>query len=330
MSNINKIAKFVLALGSENSSLILKHLDDETTELIASEILKIDKFDSNEKEAILKEFDQEIKRFKEYTIGGKEESIKILEKALGKKNAQKHIEKLNAIKDNKDVRRIEAYSVKSVFRVLDNELPQTIALILSYLKSQYAAKVLSQFELSKRANIAKKIANLTKINPQIFDIIVNKILKQLEAINDSEFDTESGEDKLSAILSYMDIQNEENILNNIQDDDPEMAQRIKEKLTTFEDLLNLHPAEIRRVVERIPDEETWATALKGAGDDILRHIMGSISINRASDITDEMQRIGAVRLKEIEKNRRYIIDVAEQLEREGKLFIHKDKEDLVD
>ncbi|MDH5719813.1 MAG: hypothetical protein OEZ13_04235 [Spirochaetia bacterium] len=327
---IAKAAKILMALGEDTAAQIIKHIDPESMEAILREIMHIRKLDQNEKEELLEEFQRELKKNEGIVTGGKEEAKRLLEKALGPEKALRYLEKLNKNQTAKSFHEFEEYPEETLAQVLSQEMPQTVALVLSYLTPRYAAVVLKLFDNNFRAQIAKKIAAVQKVHPDTLSAVYKALSSKLERIEKEEIEEIRGEDKLSAILGFLDAKSEENILKSLENENPEMAERIKARLFMFEDLVKLKQQEIRKIFEQVTENSIWAKALKGAGQELIRYILSSVSVNRSSDIIDDMKILGAMPLSEIESNRRVIMKTVETLEKEGALFLHKEKETFVE
>lgn len=327
--SITKAAKMILALGEENAVEILKHLDGESIEKIISEMVLIKHVESAEKITLIQEFKKNLEKIPENFNGVREAEI-FLEKSLGKEKAAQHIE--NAKKNLKklDFSEIEKYPAENCAHILIEELPQTSAFLLTSVKPGYAAKVMAKLDNAYRVSVARKIATMTKVSPDIIRLAYETILDKLKKMDEHSPDLIEGENKLLEILNHMDISMENKLLESLSSEDPEMTDRLKEKLRVFEDIIQLTPKELRKVFDKIPDHVVWAKALKGAGQNITRHIFSSISMNRASDIMSEMNFIKEIPLKEIEKNRKDIMNIISDLEKNGKLVLRKDKDQLVE
>lgn len=327
---LSRAAKILLALGEENAVRVLRHLDPESTEKLVSEILQIGRIDDTEKEQLLEDFHNQLSESRETLIGGKDEARKLIIRAMGEEKAREFIERLDSAETTVKFKEFEEYPAATIAGVLQEELPQTAAVVLSHLSPKFAASVLSEMDSSFQAQTAGRIARLAKIHPTALEAMYYSLKKKLESMEKEPEDFISGEDKLSAILNYMDQDSEETILSSIRTHEPDMAERIREKMFIFEDLIQLSKTEIRKIFETIPDESIWAKALKGSGKDLSRHILGSVSLNRSSDISEEIKRLSPVRLIEIEENRRIIMRAVEELEASGDILLRKEKEDYIE
>lgn len=264
------------------------------------------------------------------SVGGKEKALEFLRLSLGEKKAKDFSEKLERSDVHKQFAELEKFSVANIVRVLSQEMEQTSALVLSQLSPALSAKVLSKLPKEKKSLVARRVAVLKEVSPQILEVVFQKIKEKLIILEEQEGLSSGGEQHLAAILRQLNVQAEFNIMEALEKDDPEMAERIQAQIYSFDELLYLNANEIRRLVEAISEQDIWAMALKGSGRELSSHILSALSLNRAADISDRMQELGAVPLKEIETHRREIMKKAEELEKEGIIFLRKDEEDFLE
>lgn len=264
------------------------------------------------------------------SVGGKDKALEFLRLSLGEKKAKDFSERLNRSEIYHRFAELEKFSALNIARVLSQEMEQTSALVLSQLPPALSAKVLSKLPKEKKGVVARRVAVLKEVSPQILETIFEKIKEKLIIVEKQEGLASGGEQHLAAILRQLNTKAEFNIMEALEKDDPEMAERIQAQIYAFEELLYLSANEIRRLIEAIPEQEIWAIALKGTSNELRKHILSALSLNRSADITDRMQEIGAVPLKEIETHRREIMKKAEELEKESIIFLRKEEEDLIE
>ena len=327
---LKKVARVLLALGEEKAAEVLSHLDDQEIEPIMAEILAIDGIDESERFSILKEFEREIEKNSGSLMGGHKVAKDLLIQSLGEQKADRFLKRIDNLSSRGSFKRLEEYPADIIAKALDDELSQTCALVLSSINAKHAARVLALLEQDKRASIARRIATMQKINSDSIKVIAEALEKKIKKMQVEETHTTGGAALLSEILNHMDLDSEEAILSSMNEHEPELADKIRENLVSFENILQLSGNEIRRVVERLPDTITWAMALKGAGADLVKHVLGSLSINRSSDILDEINHLGAVNLQQINENRRKVLRIAEELDRSREITLRKHKEKMVD
>ena len=325
-----KAAKIILALGDENAAPVLQHLDDKSISQIAAEIAKINSLPAAERKEVLKDFADKIEEVQTSETGGLHKASQFLKQAFDTETAN---ERLKQLRDNlsiNDFSKFEEYEPETLVKVLTEELPRTTAVVLTRLEPAYSARVLSLFEVKYRAQVAMQIAKTSKVSPELLKTLFASLTKKLDAVKDEKTIPAGGEGKLAEIMRHMDRSSERNLVEILGEDDSDMVDRLKKKLTVFDDISQLSAKEIRKIVEKIPDKAVWATALAGVGTELLRHILGSLSVNRSSDITEEMELTQTLPVKEIDKARREIINVMENAEEAGEIVIRKDREELIE
>lgn len=328
---IRKAAVTLLSLGNENAARVLAHLQPEEAEKLIKAILEIKELTEVEKKEALKNLQKELKRRQEEIVGGRQKAQEWLTKAFGEERAKKFLEKLEQRDLQSKFRELEEYPAEHLAKILEKESDTIAATVLAHLNPQVAAKVLALFHDERKVQIARRIAKTQKIAPEALLALVKKLQEKLTAqVEKEELDNKiDGEEILSQILRYMPVEKEEELLENLEKQAPELTERLKEKLFTFRDLLAIDRQGIGLLLEMIPDLGVWARALKGAGRELRQHIFNSMSINRAKDLADEMERLGAIPLREVEYNRRQILRMAEKLREEGKLFFGRDRDQYI-
>lgn len=327
---IIKAAKIMLVLGEDHAAAVLRHFDDATIELIMAQAAQIPKIEPEEKEHLLKEFLATVQTLENNEYGGVDKARKYLETAFGEKKASEHIERIAGALDLQDFKELETFSPKTVAQVLKNEMAQTSAMILAVSSPSFAAKVLQEIDNALRVEISRKIASMKKVSPDILKTAYDKIIDKLRHFDEGALEAIEGEERLVEILNHMDRSSEDILLEALNPEDPEMVERLRDKVRLFEEIIQLNKNEVRRLMEKTREARLWGTALKGAGQELIRHILSSVSINRAADIKDEIDALEAVPLREIENARREIMNAVDALESEGVLVLRKDREKLVE
>lgn len=328
---IRQAAIALISLGPETAGRVLQKLSPEEAEKLIKAVLSIKHISAQEKQAALAKLKDEMERRREELEGGKEKAEELLTKALGPQKAQEILERLSRREFTQKLRALQEYPVELVAKVLEKESDQIVAVTLAVLEPAYAAKILSFLDDSRKAAVARRIAKTQKISPEALERLAAKLVEELEKLSE-ENHLESkvdGEEILSQILRHMSPEKEVELLESLQREMPELGERLREKLFTFSDLLEVRREGIRLLHEMIPDPGVWARALKGAGRDLRQHIFNSVSINRAKDIADEMENLGPLPLREVEYHRRQIMQMAEKLREEGKLFFARDEDEYI-
>ncbi|HMZ63599.1 MAG TPA: FliG C-terminal domain-containing protein, partial [Leptospiraceae bacterium] len=203
------------------------------------------------------------------------------------------------------------------------------AVTLSYLQPKKAADVLKHFPQEMQSNVALKLAATSKTHPDAILQIAKVLKKKYDSRDKSELAQAGGAESLANILNFMDKNMEENILKELNEKSPDLAFQVRDKLYTFEDILNLDAREMRTLVNRLGGNELLIVALRGAGDEIKRHFFTAMSQNRAADIVEEMDSRGKTTLREITNARNDILRIARELEEEGIIILKKRKDEFI-
>lgn len=258
--------------------------------------------------------------------GGEQIALEFLRQAMGEEKSKSFAEKFEQKEIRKKFAELENFSLDDIVTVLSKEMEQTITLVLSLLPAKLSGKVLSKLPDKQKVLVTKKMIALREVPPQSLELIYNTLSQKLEDLKKNEGLPSGGEKHLAQILRHLDLESGSNIMENLNQEDPEMAERIQAQIYNFEELEFLPAKELRQVIEAIPEIDIWAMALKGAKNNLRQHILSVLSINRSSDIVLRMQELGAVPIKEIEKNRRAIMKKIEELEDDGLVLLRKENE----
>ncbi|MCS7204198.1 MAG: hypothetical protein NZ853_00710 [Leptospiraceae bacterium] len=322
-----KAAKLLIALGPDLASRVLKELNENEIQLIIEEMIRIKKISEKEKKEILREF---LSSLNEETIitSGKEEAIKILEKVYPSDKSK--IDKILKKAENKDIykeiKTIENHDPKLVFSLLSNEHPQVVAALLSFLRPNFSAQILKLFPSDKRKEIILRIAHSSYVHPESLEKIIESLKEKIEKRSNEIYEELEGIQTAVSILNHLDRKYENEILDYLEEVDPELLEKIKSKLYTFEELEFLDFEELRILLSKF-DAKIIATALLGMPEHFKRIFLNSLSQNKASDVIFELDTSSNVPLKRIHEARNLILQKAKELDNEGIITIKKDKDD---
>lgn len=325
-----RAAKLLIALGPEQASLILKELSEEEIQILVEEMLKIKRISEKEKKEILKEFYESLNDESIYTTG-KEEATKILEKTFN--NSPQKIEEIIKKAENRDLQKelqfLENYDPKIVVSLLQDEHPQIIAAILSLLRPAFTAQLIKLFSPELRKEIVFRIAHSASFIPDILEKAIEQLKYKLTKKTNEIYSESDGIQTVVSILNHLDRKYENELLEFLEETDPELLEKIKSRLYTFEELEKLEFEELRILLSKI-DAKIIATALLGMPDDFKRSFFNALSQNKASDVLFEMDILSNIPVKKIQEARNYILKQAKLLDEEGIIIIKKEKEEFFD
>ncbi|GAB6088241.1 flagellar motor switch protein FliG [Alkaliphilus crotonatoxidans] len=320
MTGREKAAVLLISLGPEYSAQIFKHLNDEEIEELTLEIANMRKVSPAEKEKILDEF-YEICIAQEYiSEGGINYAKDVLEKALGSQKAMDIINKLTASLQVKPFDFARKADPSQLLNFIQNEHPQTIALILSYLPSNQAAQILSALPQIKQSEVAQRIAMMDRTSPEIIKEVELVLERKLSSLVSQDYTSAGGIQSIVDILNAVDRGTEKNIMDTLEVDDAELAEEIRKRMFVFEDIISLDSTSIQRFIREIDNKEL-AVALKGATEEVSGVIYSNMSKRMAEMIKEDMDFMGPVRLRDVEEAQQKIVNVIRKLEEAGEIII---------
>jgi len=205
---------------------------------------------------------------------------------------------------------------------IQNEHPQTIALILSYLKPQQASIVLSALPQDKQADVARRIATMDRTSPEVIKEVERVLEKKLSAIVTEDFTAAGGVQAIVDILNNVDRGTEKYIMETLEVEDTDLAEEIKKRMFVFEDILTLDNRSIQRFLREV-DNNQLAIALKGTNDEVKNKIFANMSKRMAEMVKEDMEFMGPVRLKDVEEAQQKIVNVIRKLEDAGEIVISR-------
>ncbi|EHL16622.1 flagellar motor switch protein FliG [Peptoanaerobacter stomatis] len=317
-----KAAILMISLGPEYSSKIYGHLSDEDIEEMTLEIANVKKVDPELKEEVLDEFYEMCIAQDYISEGGINYAKEVLEKSLGKEKAYEVINKLTASLQVKPFDFAKKADAAQLANFIQNEHPQTIALILSYLDFEKSGQILSSLSQEKQIEVARRIATMDRTYPEIIKEVEIVLEKKLSNIVTQDYTKAGGIDAIVEILNSVDRGTERYIIENLEESDTELADEIKKKMFVFEDVVNLDSTAIQRFIREVENSEL-TIALKGATPEVAELIFANMSKRMAEMIREDMDFMGPVRLRDVEEAQQNIVNVIRRLEDAGEIVISR-------
>lgn len=320
---IRKTAVLLIALGPEISSQVLKMMPESLIQKITYEISNITYVEPEEKEKVIDEF-IEMATARQYVLdGGIDYAKNLLNKALGVQRAKEVIDFLYQVKQKEKPFSIARKAdPQQLTNLLINEHPQTTALIMCYMQPDKAAMVLSQFPVELQAEIAERLGTINRTSPKVIQRIEKIMEDKFTGLIESESEAVGGVRTLVEILNSVDRSTEKNIIDTLEEKQPELAESVKANLFIFEDVVNLDKASIQRFLRDVATEDL-ALALKGASERLLSTIFTNMSQRAAEMLKDDLEFMGPVRIKEVEEAQRKIVNIIRKLDEDGEIIISR-------
>ena len=326
VSNREKIAVLMVALGNDIAAEVYKKLDDTAIELITLEVANLRKVTPELKLEVLKEA-QEVLMAREFMArGGVDYARDVLERALGPERAQNLLARITASLQVRPFDFMRHTDPQQVLGLIQGEHPQTIALILSYLEAPQAAMILSGLPAVMQAEVAKRIARMDRITPEVLREVERVLERKLSTVMGQDFTMAGGIDAVVAIVNSADRTTERNIMEHLEENDPELAEEIKKRLFVFEDIIRLDDRSLQRVLREV-DMKELGLALKGATEELRTKFFKNMSKRAAEMLQEDMDYMGPVRVKDVEESQQKVVNIVRGLEEQGEIVIASGGED---
>ncbi len=322
MNGVQKAAILLIALGPERSAMIFKHLKEEEIEELTLEIANTRSVTPQIKEAVIDEFYQVCLAQQYIAEGGINYAKELLEKSFGNEKAIDVITKLTASLQVKPFEFVRKTDATQLFNFIQDEHPQTIALILSYLPASQSALIVSALPPDRQADVAKRIAVMDRTSPDVIKEVEKVLESKLASLVNQDYTIIGGVDAVVDILNTVDRGTEKHIMETLEIEEPELADEIRKKMFVFEDILLLDDRAIQRVLRDV-DNNDLATALKGANEQVQNAIFNNLSKRLATMIKEDMEFMGPVRMKDVEEAQQKIVSVIRKLEDAGEIVISR-------
>ncbi len=320
MTGKQKAALLLISLGPEVSAAVYKHLNEEEIERLTLEISGVKKVESSVKEEIIEEF-HNIALAQDYiSQGGIGYARTVLEKALGKDHAQAVINRLTSSLQVRPFDFARRADPAQILNFIQNEHPQTIALILSYLEAEQAGMILSSLPQEMQADIAKRIATMDSTSPEVISEIESVLERKLSSTVTQDFTETGGVDAVVLVLNGVDRTTEKTILDALEIQDPELAEEIRKRMFVFEDVVTLDNRSIQRIV-RDCENEDLILSLKVSSEEVKEVLFKNMSQRMAESFQEEMEVMGPVRLRDVEEAQSRIVSIIRRLEESGEIII---------
>lgn len=320
LTNIDKAAIILIAMGREVSAQIMRNLPERDIEVLTTAIARLQNVDPKVEMEVLQEFYAALQASEYISEGGVEFAHEVLESSLGKARAEEMMKRIQDTLNPSGFSLLKDVDPMHLLEFIRNEHPQTIALILSQLSPGQASQVLSQLSEDVQTDVAMRIATMEKISPEVIHEIESVLDIHLKEVISGNLSASGGVKAIASILNLVDRATEKSILGNMEMESPELTSSIKNLMFVFEDLLILDDRSIQLVLKEI-DIKELSIALKAASDELKEKIFHNVSDRVATMIKEEMEYAGPTRLSVVEDAQQRIVEVVRRLEDEQQIVI---------
>ena len=324
-----KAAAVIVSLGADKASGLYQYMEPEDIEALTLEVARLGMLDSEQTEAVLTEFYQNCMTSKAVTEGGLEYARAVLEKAFGNQTALALLEKVTKSLKTREFAFLDKADVKSLYSALQNERPQTVALVLSYVDPDKAAGVIEQLEPRRQIKVVEAIATMESASPTAIKTIEAEMERKFSSIITQSNVKVGGIDYVAGIMNNLDRSSEKSIFDGLSAHNADLAEEIRKRMFVFEDIITMDDRSVQRFV-RDCDPRDLVLALKTANAEVANKLFTNMSARMAESIRDDLEVTTNVRMKDVEDAQQRIVGVIRDLEERNEIIIMKGgKDDII-
>ena len=327
LSAVEKAAAILITLGADSAAEVYKHLDEDDIEMLSYEISRLEYIPDDEMKGIVDDFYGLCLTKKVLAEGGVGYARQILEKAFGPQMAVSYMERVNKTLKAQAFEFLRKMDFKNIVSMLQNEHPQTIALVLSYADPGQCSSVLSELSKEKRIDVIERIAKLDRANGEALKLVEQMLFHKSESMSSNESSEIGGVVFVANIMKGVDRGVEKHIFDELGVKDPALLEAIRKQMFVFEDIGGLDDQTVQRVIREV-DTRDLAVALKQTKPEVYDIIMRSMSSRMAETVKTDMEYLTSVRMRDVDDAQQRIVNVVRKLEAEGKIVIGG-KDDII-
>jgi flagellar motor switch protein FliG len=319
-SGVRKSAILLLSLDQDQAAEILKRLPSDAVEEVSREIASLGEITLTTRKEIFSEFYNLALANSYLSEGGLEYAKSLIRKSLSEDEASRVIKQVTQQVQTTPFSFLQKAESENLLTFIQDEHPQTIALILAHLPSQKASEILVGLPSQKQIEVVKRIANMEQTNPEVIEEVERGLEHRLSDIVSQTFEKAGGVDTVAEILNLADRSTEKGIMEGLEAEDPDLVEQIRRLMFVFEDILLVNDKGIQAVLKEVDNEEL-SLALKTASEDLKQKIFKNMSERAAQLIQEDMQYMGPVRVSDVESAQQKIVDIVRRLEDAGEIII---------
>lgn len=320
LRGIRKAAIFVLALDAEAASLVMKSLDRDTLEDVTREIAGIENVSREDRDAVIREFYHVALANQYADQGGITYARSLLGKVLAKDEAERIMEQIEHQVYKQPFSFLQKTENENLLTFIQEEHPQTIALIMAHLPSTKAAEILIGLPPAKQIEVVSRVANMEQTNPEVIKEVEKGLEQRLSGVMSQTFQRAGGVEAVAEMLNLADRATEKGIMESLESEDPDLVEQIRRLMFVFEDILLVNDKGIQGVLKEV-DNDDLALGLRTASEELKEKIFKNMSERASQLIQEDMEYMGPVRVSDVEGAQQKIVDVVRRLEDAGEIII---------
>lgn len=335
MTGLEKAALVIMQMSPAQAAEVMRQFSEAEAEEIAAGIMRMRKVDAVQADAAITEFHAKTQSRHTEARGGRDAAVHLLEASFGEERAAGLIDRATSTVGGRSFEFLDAVEPVLLARVLDGEMPETIALVLAHLRPEAASVVLTRFDTPTRVDIAQALATMGSATQPVIEVVAESLKVRVRSALAPSATTEvvGGVQPLVDIMQRADIATEHELLEELDRRDPHLAEDVRSRMLSFDDIVRLEARDVQQVIRGI-DAAQLAIALRGADEAIIATVRENMSERNRELVDDEISLLGKVRKQQVMEARADLVKAMRELEASGSLiFASGDEEeagDLVD
>ncbi len=320
LGSLSKAAILLLALDGDSAAILLKQLDSESVENVTRELASMRKIDADVRDTVLEEFYDMAIATAWASEGGLDYARSLLMKTLDPSEADRILTQISQQVRKLPFAFLQKAEAENLLTFIQDEHPQTIALIVSHLHYSKASEILAGLPGPKQIEVVKRVANMEQTNPDVIREVEQGLEARLSTMLSQSFEKIGGVDTVAEMLNLVDRSTEKGIMEGLEGEDPELVEQIRRLMFVFEDILLVDDKGIQSVLKEVDNDEL-SLALKTASDELKDKVFRNMSERAAQMIAEDMEYMGPVRVSDVESAQQRIVDIVRRLEDSGDIII---------
>ncbi|MFE6967057.1 flagellar motor switch protein FliG [Agromyces sp. NPDC057679] len=319
----------LMNLEADTAADVLRQFTEEEAQEIAAEIVKMRKVDPDVVEQALLEYHEMVLEGRVGSRGGRDFAEDLLASSFGAEKAAGMMGKVNSSMAGRSFEFLDAADPAQVSTLLEGEMPQSIATVLVHLRPVHASSVMAHLKPVLRTSVAESIARMSSATPEAVALLSTSLKARAAAVVSPRSATEvvGGIQPLVDIINRASVDTEKAVLEGLEARDPELAEEVRSRLLTFEDIVRLEARDVQLVLRGI-EIAVLAVAMKGSAEPVQEKIRTNLSERNRDLLEDEIATIGQVRTSQVEEARAEVVRAIRSLEQEGQITVHRAEEDV--
>ncbi|MCH8840469.1 MAG: flagellar motor switch protein FliG [Planctomycetes bacterium] len=325
MSDIHKAAVLLTSLPEEEAASLMGRLDSKMVEQVSIAIARLKSVSAEEEQQAIMQFAESSPTGSGSQSGGLDRAKSLVQMALGK-NASKTLDNIRQSIEAVPFSFLRQVDSQNILTYIVDEHPQTIALILSHLPSQDSAEILAGLPPDRQLSVVQRVASMGQTNPEIIEVVQQGLEKRMSNLMSQSFENAGGVGAVAKILNVSDRATERTLLENLAQEDPELAEEIRRLMFVFEDITKFDDKDIQTVLKNVENSQ-WGMALKGASAELKEKVFNNMSQRAGDMLREDMDYLGAVKVSIVEAKQQEIVDIIRNLEDVGELDLSSSEDD---